>query len=228
MRVLRSTILVALGAGLWAGCICGVDPGATDAGPVDAGSRDGGADAGSPDAGNLPPLSAVWAVSASDVWAVGVDGTATHWDGARWKTAPSFTTANLIRVRGSASNDIWALGLQPDAGSVVFHFDGGSWSDRSPPPGPALHDLWASAAADAFVVGAEGTIWHWSGAAWTKQSGAGTVANLRGLWGAGANDVWAVGNSGAVIRWNGSVWAAGPSPLQTDLLEVSVKVFEYT
>ena len=73
--------------------------------------------------GALMLLSAVAAVSASDVWAVGHadsnSGSASltlHWDGSVWRHVPSPSPGsagnNLSGVAAVSANDIWAVGEQ--------------------------------------------------------------------------------------------------------------------
>ena len=91
-----------------------------------------GADADTPEIAVTNPstwnrLSGVWAVSDTEAWAVGGDGTILHNTGAsfaweRVKDVP--TSEHLNAIAGSSSSDIWAVG---NAG-VVLHFDGTAWS----------------------------------------------------------------------------------------------------
>lgn len=72
-------------------------------------------------------LNGVWAVSDTEAWAVGGNGTILHNADARfaWETVPNIPTSeHLNAVTGSSSSDIWAVG---DRG-VVLHYDGTAWS----------------------------------------------------------------------------------------------------
>ena len=71
-------------------------------------------------------LNGVWAVSDTEAWAVGAQGTIIHNVGAAfdWEVAQVPTRAHLYAVAGSSSSDIWAVGDQ----GVVLHYDGTTWS----------------------------------------------------------------------------------------------------
>ncbi|MBK6535930.1 MAG: hypothetical protein IPF99_42285 [Deltaproteobacteria bacterium] len=68
--------------------------------------------------GSLSTLYGVWGAAPNDVWAVGEGGTILHWDGARWSSIPSNTTATLRSVWGASAGDVWAVG---DNGTAVHY-----------------------------------------------------------------------------------------------------------
>jgi hypothetical protein len=55
-------------------------------------------------------LWSIWGSSATDVWAVGDNGTILHYNGTNWTNASSATLEVLNRVWGSSSSDVWAVG----------------------------------------------------------------------------------------------------------------------
>lgn len=55
-------------------------------------------------------LTSVHGVSATDVWAVGNDGTALHFDGTMWAKQPTGTSNDLNDVWASSTNDVWMVG----------------------------------------------------------------------------------------------------------------------
>lgn len=82
-------------------------------------------------------LTAIDAISPSDVWAVGntSDGSGTtasslieHWDGTSWSVvpAPPGAPAQLTGVTGSSSSSVWAVG-----GSTILFWNGTSWTTLS-------------------------------------------------------------------------------------------------
>jgi hypothetical protein len=148
-------------------------------------------------AGVSTSLTAVWAASSTDVWAVG--GGIVHWDGMTWKAFPSGTMENLYGIWGSSSDDAWAVGGGyggPDAYTLV-HWDGKSWSNQDPGTPDNLYGVWGAAPNDVWAVGAsgvEGTITHFDGTRWTV-SQSGLSNDLRAVFGTAANDVWAVGGA---------------------------------
>lgn len=101
-------------------------------------------------------LNGVWAVSDTEAWAVGVDGTILHNTGAQssWEVVTNVpTTEHLNAVTGSSSSDIWAVG---DAG-VVLHYDGTAWS-RVKIAGlgtrrPDLYTVWSAGPGQVWIGG---------------------------------------------------------------------------
>lgn len=113
---------------------------------------------------------AVWAGAADDVWVVGLQGSARHFDGQTWKNVPTPTTADLTNVWGLGPNAVWATS---DAG--LLRWDGAQWRQASPSDrngdriaGRAANDLW---------IGSSTTdgLWHFDGAAWKNVGAFGTT-----------------------------------------------------
>lgn len=107
-------------------------------------------------------LEAMWGSSATDVWAVGQNGTLRHATGAAgaWTVVASPTGEDLHGVWGSGPSDVWAVG---DAGTVL-HFDGKAWTRATiglrPGDVPTrLLGVWGSGPDDVWVVG-EGIVLH--------------------------------------------------------------------
>jgi hypothetical protein len=138
-------------------------------------------------------LSAVAALAANNVWAVGVLYNATkkidqtlieHWDGASWSVvsspSPSTTLNDLNGVAAVAANDIWAVGTDNPGAAyspLIEHWDGSAWS-VTPAPTPAgnfndLLSVSAVSATDVWAVGTGGSggnqplVEHWDGATWS-------------------------------------------------------------
>jgi hypothetical protein len=70
----------------------------------------------------------VWASGPDDVWIVGVDGAARHYDGSRW-TDLTAGANTLMAVWGRTSNDVWAVGVN----GTILHWNGAGWM---PVPAP--------------------------------------------------------------------------------------------
>jgi hypothetical protein len=97
-------------------------------------------------------LRGIWGSSASDVWAVGMNGAVVHWDDKTWTSlsaGPRFT--NYRGVGGTGPNDVW------------FVADGGVLWQWGVGPSQALtnNDLSAvvaTSSGEVWAVGAGGTI----------------------------------------------------------------------
>jgi len=113
-------------------------------------------------------LNAVQALSSTNVWAVGNDGTIIHRDGTGWSRVPSGLGAlqhlNSLYMLSAAEG--WAVGID-DAGSPILLFwNGLTWSRVFPIPAPPragagnddLEDVWMVASQDGWAVGEDGLI----------------------------------------------------------------------
>ncbi|MBX3190496.1 MAG: hypothetical protein KF819_26080 [Labilithrix sp.] len=102
-------------------------------------------------------LKAVHGFSSNDVWAVG--GTSVrHWNGAAWvdppMPLPAGETADVIG--GAAPDDFWV------AGTKLFHYVGGVWSEHLPAVSGAKAITGISTDSVVFVTSAR--LWRWNGA----------------------------------------------------------------
>lgn len=164
-----------------------------------------------PDPGGAASLSAVAALSASDVWAVGSYGIggsdgkvlAEHWDGSSWQQVPIPTPtganqAQLVALTAVSATDIWAVG---------------EWA--GPYTGPLEGYPW-------FAL-----IEHWDGTSWSivPSPSPGASRVLSGVVGVSAQDVWAVGSyqygydharligqRTLILHWNGRTWKRVATP----------------
>jgi hypothetical protein len=75
---------------------------------------------GSPN--NAGVIRGLWGVAPSDIWAVGDNGTALHFDGAKWSKVATGTGASLRGVWGVAAKDVWIAGE-----ATLLHWDGLKW-----------------------------------------------------------------------------------------------------
>ena len=153
-------------------------------------------------------LLAISGSSACDGWAVGKDGLALHWDGARWNVTQAPTRAALRSVWAHSPEDAWAVG----DGGLALHWDGNTWAqvatgvsdDLTGVSGSASDDVWAVAAAVAL---------HWDGQRFALSPGwtaavsdpfYKNVPQARVVAFSGDN-AFAVTSDGAQ-RWNGTSW----------------------
>ena len=147
-----------------------------------------------PAAGPADNLSAVAAVSATDVWAFGTyninAAVAEHWDGSSWQqvTMPVPQGTEEVELEGAAARsatDVWAVGTQAGSGTnhgyrtLVEHWDGTAWKvvpSPSPPRGPAqLGGVAVLSPKNAWAVGwykgpnaLQTLVLHWNGTKWKR------------------------------------------------------------
>ncbi len=154
-------------------------------------------------------LTAAWAASERDVWAVGVAGTILHFDGDRWTCVPSGTTQDLRTVWGSGPDDVWAAGTGRGVGTTeILRWDGRRWTRVAYAAGQNVLSIGGTSRTDVWVFSDPlYPAMHWDGAQWTRTTAVGSFAP-RALWGSRPDDLWAIGFDGAfgIWRWDGSAW----------------------
>jgi hypothetical protein len=111
----------------------------------------------------------------------------------------------------------------------VLRFDGATW--RAEHPGGTETYWWVhgSSAGDVWLVGVEGRVTHWNGAA-LEEIPSGTTATLFGVFAIAPDDVWAVGGlpeqpdqpNDVVLHWDGTSFTpeALPAPTKSALFKV--------
>jgi hypothetical protein len=157
--------------------------------------------------GTSTMLYAIDAVSETDVWAVGANGTSVHWDGTRWQVVSTGTTRHLYGVLAVAADDVFAVGTS----GTVIHYQGGAWTRISPAWLSAeIETAWAPADGEhVYVAGTAGAVAVWERATgtWAPLT-TGTMETLYSLWGSAETDLWAVGGNtgGTIFHYDGSVW----------------------
>jgi hypothetical protein len=91
------------------------------------------------------------------------------------QTTPS-SAPTLFGIWGADPTHIWAVGgdlLDPDAGGVVWRYDGSTWSadptlaDFRPAGVPTLYKVWGRSTSDVYVSGRNGIVLHFDGAQWS-------------------------------------------------------------
>jgi hypothetical protein len=138
----------------------------------------------------------------------------------------------LEAVSGNSPDDVWAVGADNDAGTLIEHWDGSTWSVvPSPSPGAAasLADVTAISADDAWAVGttrASATrppktlLLHWDGTSWSRATSeyqdTAFGNTLDAVTAVASAAVWAVGTfhvdhprslvSPLVEHWDGTSW----------------------
>lgn len=184
-------------------------------------------------------LTAVAALSAGNVWAVGTTGTGAkersviaHWAGARLELTPGPKGESLSDLAAVSTADIWAIGRDSKR-AVIEHWNGRRWRRLSTPRGVSeLYGIVMQSRSSGWAVGGSSdyrpVALRWNGQSWKK------LILLRrpheGLLFAvaatSAHDVWAVGYKGGeytvntmvafAVHWNGQRWRAVPAPARDD------------
>lgn len=91
--------------------------------------------------------------------------------------------------------------------------DGATWTTETLGTVSNLHGVSFSDNTNGFVVGDNGTIFHYNGTNWTDVSLSGISVNLTSVHTISTTLAYAVGTNGVIVKWNGTTW----TPLTTGL-----------
>jgi hypothetical protein len=183
-------------------------------------------------------LTGIAAVSANDIWAVGIvdqespppgkpqyQALIEHWDGQSWQLVsssnPGAMGSTLIGVVAISKDNVWAVGgLIGETMPLIEHWNGRAWSMVASPVlhGVGLIGIAAVGANDIWAVG-NGLVEHWDGHSWRLVTNDPKLA-LNVVIALAPNDVWAVGSSHKdpanfdtlVEHWDGKNWKVIASP----------------
>jgi hypothetical protein len=164
-------------------------------------------------------LDGVAAISATDAWAVGVDGQKQkrkglieHWDGTAWtRVSNPVGPGWLTSVSAVASKDVWAVGNANGRLPLIEHWDGTAWTAVTAAPVPfgswftgvaavSADDVWAVGARFNAKYKTRTLVEHWDGTRWTQvpcpSPGPGGYHGsvLTSVSAVSSDDVWAVGD----------------------------------
>ncbi len=170
---------------------------------------------------NIAGMLDIDAVSATDVWAIGLSqipnaSFTEHWDGTRWSRValppPEHGVDYLTSVSASASDNAWAVGDEANplggmTGPVTEHWDGSAWTRIYGRPvndsgsfsaGAALapDDVWAVGGVQDPQGRVKILAEHWDGTGWTvfpAQSPGVSYNALADVTAVSSVDLWAVG-----------------------------------
>ncbi len=131
-------------------------------------------------------LDRIWGTSANNLYAVGHSsgsaGTMWHFDGNKWTnvklgqfeggTIPA--PFDLKDIHGLSGDNIFAVGNRPpfiSGASFIIHFDGNKWTEQhAPSESYSLLSVWMNASNDVWACGWNGTLLHYDGIQWKKDS----------------------------------------------------------
>jgi hypothetical protein len=160
-------------------------------------------------------LSAVWALSDDDAFAVGNSGTIQRWDGSNWTAMNSGTPLNLFGVWAPSADEAFAVG----SNGTIRHWNGAAWNGMDAPTSAHLRGVWGTTADDVFAVGDNGAIGHFDGDDWDGMSTP-SSRPLTAVWGTSENNVFAVGSFGTILQFNGIKWSEMTSGTSANLTGV--------
>ena len=173
-----------------------------------------------PPRGEKDTLAGVWAAAPNDVHAVGLSGTAYHFDGVRWSARG--TGERILRhVHGVASDAVWLVG-----GRTAFFWNGKELVRHHVPVRGELCGVHTLSRNEAWAVSSGGDTAHFDGHSW-KRVDAPYHGWLLAVWGASPSDYWAGGGSMGgpdsehALHWDGRKWTRVKLPAQVTIEALS-------
>jgi hypothetical protein len=163
----------------------------------------------------------IYPISKDDVWAVGKQGTAAHFDGKRWTPHRiSNFDWDLVDVF-ARPGDVWAAAAGPRA----VHYDGKKWSVLTPKElaGSSMHVVWGTASQVLIPVNSAAPparMARFDGSKWSAEPvGPGGVTLVHG---SAPNDIWALSRRGQGYHFDGTSWIRVPTHDSAPLWSLSV------
>ncbi len=104
------------------------------------------------DAGTDVDLNGVAGTAINDVWAVGADGVALHYDGAAWTATDTGVTEPLWAVFAPGSNAVYAVGNN----GVAIYWNGAEWTSLPTGVSNNLYAVHGATAVNVWAVGNRG------------------------------------------------------------------------
>jgi hypothetical protein len=89
------------------------------------------------------------------------------------------------------------------------------WTAMMSPTTTDLTSVLADARGDAYAGGADGSLLHYDGVAWSRVSAAPSVPRVAALAGSGPSDVYVAGSNNRVFHFDGTSWTDLQSPAPT-------------
>lgn len=172
-----------------------------------------------------PPLwGEVYMVDANEGWAVGA-AVVFHYTGGKWVSYPigMRCNGNCASVFMTSKNDGWMVGQN----CSILHYVGGSWEQYLTPAGfplecslpndplfaslppPMLYSVYMVSSSEGWVVGAFGTIIHYSAGRWSQVTSP-TTLNLYSVYMLSSAEGWAVGENGIILHYASGAWTTYP------------------
>ena len=174
----------------------------------------------------------VCAVSRTEAWAVGANGSVARFDGTAWTEEKlAGVDVDLLHVLAFPGGDVWVTA----AGDDIHRYDGSTWTVLRPQAlrGLALHNVWGPSAHDIYFCMSKGDgglplLGHFDGRDFRILSIGSQPGTIYSVHGTSSRDVWAVGTraagsraGGQILHFDGERWTQIPIPVDESLWTVS-------
>ncbi|MCB0743821.1 MAG: hypothetical protein KDC67_07955 [Ignavibacteriae bacterium] len=115
----------------------------------------------------------------------------------------------LLKMWGSSTTDVWAVGHGSTFDKTIWHYDGAKWITDGVSKGIDPWCIYGFAHNDVWIGGADGKIWHFNGNKWSENLFYKEDVNyiyhdiiFMDIWGEQPNDIFAVGMIDSVSSAN--------------------------
>jgi hypothetical protein len=143
------------------------------------------------------PIFKVFGHAPDDVWLVGSDGLAIHWDGAAFTIEDPDTGRRLFTVHGPAEGQPRLVAVGGFGDGVIVEHDGTAWHDVTPENAPELFGVFMAADGTGiagYAVGVEGTVMERDMDGWhSVKTGLDLIDPFHAVWVDPEGGVWAAG-----------------------------------
>ena len=145
-------------------------------------------------------LLSIYAVSATNVFAIDLQGDIYSWNGTTWALSLS-NGADYLALHGSSATNMIAVG----SNGAIARWNGTAWSTMTSGTTRTLNAVWVESQTVAWAAGDNGTVLRLATTTWSTET-INSTQTLNGVWG-GDNVVYAVGANSEVLRRVGDTWS---------------------
>lgn len=165
---------------------------------------------------DLPALFKVFGLSADDVYIVGMDGAAFHYDGADWSAVNLGTDRRVFTVHGAEGRYVAVGGF---GSALVVENDGDGFALRDDVEAPQLYGVFMTSAEEGYAVGSDGVVLHRDASGFSEEDlGMRLYFPFHAVWVDDDGGVWAVGGDVETPALNRGMVLHRGAPLAGPLL----------
>ncbi|MEM6788936.1 MAG: hypothetical protein AAF715_15555 [Myxococcota bacterium] len=141
----------------------------------------------------------VWGSADDDIWLVGDQSSATHFDGTAWTNTLAAGPDNTV-VWGSGPNDVYVAST-----FEVARYDGTGWTSLDDGDLRGGEAIFGTRADDVWI--ADGSqLFHLTDGTDLELIEPDNIGTTSALWGTAPDAMWGAGNFGSLQRYDGSSW----------------------
>lgn len=176
-------------------------------------------------------LTSVSAVSSQEVWACADQGKIYKWTPLTNWTSPSSpgNNPNSISMVDTTGAGTATAGWLVGAKKTAYRYNGTTWASSNTGITVDLNGVSTLSSTDAWAVGLNGAIYHWTGSWGAVSTPTSNTLNGISMIVSGSNDIgWAVGNSSTALYYDGTSWTSTNSGLASNLTLTGVVTLSST